>query len=96
MLVAQVKTFDKQTLIALGQQAVGLTTGQMSDLTAQDLIDHKVLESLGQVKGWNRGQSQILVNKILLNYKVNLVTSHFWSGNISVCHQFSTGVIVIL
>ncbi|XP_039225834.1 uncharacterized protein LOC120320300 [Crotalus tigris] len=77
MLVAQVKTFDKQTLIALGQQAVGLTTGQMSDLTAEDLTDHKVLESLGQVKGWNRGQFQILVNKILLNYKVNLVTSHF-------------------
>lgn len=96
MLVAQVKTFGKQTLIALGQQAVGLTAGQMSNLTAQDLTDYKVLESLGQVKGWNRGQSQILVNKILLNYKVNLVTSHFWSVNISVCHQFSTGVIVIL
>ncbi|KAL7978979.1 hypothetical protein Chor_015003 [Crotalus horridus] len=73
MLVAQVKTFDKQTLIALGQQAVGLTTGQMSDLTAQDLTDHKVLESLGQVKGWNRGQFQILVNKILLNYKLDTV-----------------------
>ncbi|KAM3826842.1 uncharacterized protein M6D78_015007 [Vipera latastei] len=73
MLVAQVKTFGKQTLIALGQQAVGLTTGQMSNLTAQDLTDHKVLESLGQVKGWNRGQSQILVNKILLNYKLDTV-----------------------
>ncbi|XP_013910647.1 PREDICTED: uncharacterized protein LOC106540135 isoform X2 [Thamnophis sirtalis] len=73
MLVAQVKTFDKQTLIALGQQAMGLTTGQISNLTAQDLVDHKVLESLGKVKDWNRGQSQILVNKILFNYKLDTV-----------------------
>ncbi|XP_032086962.1 uncharacterized protein LOC116517887 [Thamnophis elegans] len=73
MLVAQVKTFDKQTLIALGQQAMGLTTGQISNLTAQDLVDHKVLESLGKVKDWNRGQFQILVNKILFNYKLDTV-----------------------
>ncbi|XP_070616331.1 uncharacterized protein [Erythrolamprus reginae] len=73
MLVAQVKTFDKETLIALGQQAMGLTMGHISNLTAQDLVDHKVLESLGRVKGWNRGQSQILVNKILLNYKLDTV-----------------------
>ncbi|XP_058012997.1 uncharacterized protein LOC131185003 isoform X2 [Ahaetulla prasina] len=73
MLVAQVKTFDKETLIALGQQAMGLTVGQISNLTPQDLVDHKVLESLGQVKGWNRGQSQILVNNILLNYKLDTV-----------------------
>ncbi|KAM6423845.1 uncharacterized protein PHA67_004688 [Liasis olivaceus] len=73
MLVARVKTFDKQTLIALGQQAMGLTTGQISNLTAQDLMDPKVLESLGQVKGWNKGQSQILVNKILLNYKLDTI-----------------------
>lgn len=64
-LVAQVKTFDRQTLVALGQQAMGLTTGQISNLTPQDLVDPQVLESLGQVNGWNRGQSQGLVNKIL-------------------------------
>ncbi|XP_053132467.1 uncharacterized protein LOC128336594 [Hemicordylus capensis] len=65
MLVAQIKTFDGQTLVALGQQAVGLTTAQISNITAQDLVDPRVLESLGQVNGWNRGQSQALVNKIL-------------------------------
>ncbi|ETE63142.1 Mesothelin-like protein, partial [Ophiophagus hannah] len=83
MLVAQVKTFDKQILIALGQQAMGLTMGQISNLIAQDLVDHKVLESLGQVKGWNRGQSQILVNKILLNYKLDTVKKFVLLGTLA-------------
>ncbi|XP_026559764.1 mesothelin isoform X1 [Pseudonaja textilis] len=82
-LVAQVKTFDKQTLIALGQQAMGLTMGQISNLTPQDLVDHKVLELLGQVKGWNRGQSQILVNKILLNYKLDTVEKFVLLGTLA-------------
>ncbi|KAH0631752.1 hypothetical protein JD844_019518, partial [Phrynosoma platyrhinos] len=65
MLVAQVKTFDSQTLVALGQQAMGLTTDQISNLTTDVLRDPKVLESLGRVTSWNRGQSQMLVNEIL-------------------------------
>ncbi|XP_042293805.1 uncharacterized protein LOC121914461 [Sceloporus undulatus] len=67
MLVAQVKTFDRQTLVALGQQAMGLTTDQISNLTTEVLRDPKVLESLGRVTSWNRGQSQMLVNEILRN-----------------------------
>lgn len=73
MLVAQIKILDGPALIALGQQAMGLSLGQISNLKAQDLVDPKVLESLGRVNGWNRGQSQGLVNKILrTNFTVNI------------------------
>lgn len=76
MLVGQVKNFDGQTLMALGQQAVGLTTGQITNLTAPVLREAKVLESLGQVNGWSRGQSQMLANKILRNnFTVSLGSS---------------------
>ncbi|KAJ6653743.1 hypothetical protein lerEdw1_008770 [Lerista edwardsae] len=65
MLVAQVKTLNGQTLVALGQQAVGLTVGQISSLPGHDLVDPEVLASLGHVLGWSRGQAQALVNKLL-------------------------------
>nr|XP_016853491.1 PREDICTED: uncharacterized protein LOC103281161 [Anolis carolinensis] len=67
MLVAQIKAFSSETLVALGQQAMGLTTGQIYNLTADVLKDPKALEALGRVKGWNRGQSQVLVSRILSN-----------------------------
>ncbi|KAG6927459.1 mesothelin-like [Chelydra serpentina] len=65
MLVAQIATFDARTLAALGQQAVGLTSGQILELRAQDIADPLALQSLGQVNGWDRGQSQGLMNKLI-------------------------------
>ncbi|TFK10538.1 Mesothelin-like protein [Platysternon megacephalum] len=65
MLVAQITTFDARTLAALGQQAVGLTSGQILELRAQDIADPLALQSLGQVNGWDRGQSQGLMNKLI-------------------------------
>ncbi|CAM4617484.1 unnamed protein product [Lepidochelys olivacea] len=65
MLVAQITPFDARTLAALGQQAVGLTSGQILELRAQDIADPLALQSLGQVNGWDRGQSQGLMNKLI-------------------------------
>lgn len=79
MLVAQVKTLNGQTLVALGQQAVGLTVGQISNLTGHDLVDPKVLASLGHVTGWNRGQSQALVNKLLCSNFTVSVSHPSWA-----------------
>ncbi|CAM4605679.1 unnamed protein product [Lepidochelys olivacea] len=65
MLVAQITPFDARTLAALRQQAVGLTSGQILELRAQDIADPLALQSLGQVNGWDRGQSQGLMNKLI-------------------------------
>ncbi|XP_019397679.1 PREDICTED: uncharacterized protein LOC109314800 [Crocodylus porosus] len=65
MLVAQVTSLNANTLTALGQQALGLTFGQISKLRAEDVAEPATLQALGQVHGWNRGQAQGLVNKVI-------------------------------
>lgn len=79
MLVAQVTSFNANTLIALGQQALGLTFGQISKLRAEDVAEPATLQALGQVHGWNRGQAQGLANKV--------ISSNFTVG---VCHPKNT------
>nr|XP_025043613.1 uncharacterized protein LOC102452244 [Pelodiscus sinensis] len=65
MLVAQVTTFDARTLAALGQHAVGLTSGHILELRPQIIADPLALQSLGRVDGWDRGQSQGLMSKLI-------------------------------
>ncbi|XP_068764466.1 uncharacterized protein [Struthio camelus] len=65
MLVTQSPSFDSNALAALGQQAVGLTASQISQLRAESVGEPSTLQLLGQVTGWNQGQAEALINKLI-------------------------------
>ncbi|XP_051829110.1 uncharacterized protein LOC127545699 [Antechinus flavipes] len=62
LLVGQIPAFNQSTLVALGQQAVGLTKGQIAMLSEEDVAAS--VEALGKVIGWDQGQVNELVSKL--------------------------------
>ncbi|XP_074135834.1 mesothelin-like protein [Sminthopsis crassicaudata] len=62
LLVGQIPAFNQSTLVALGQQAVGLTKGQIAMLSEEDVAAS--VKALGKVIGWDQGQVNELVSKL--------------------------------
>ncbi|XP_059834804.1 uncharacterized protein LOC132398984 [Hypanus sabinus] len=70
VLVGKIDNFSVSTLNTLGQTAVGLSLSQVDNIDGNTL--EQALPSLGNVRGWNIGQTSSIVNKLLTNgFKVN-------------------------
>ncbi|XP_074053201.1 uncharacterized protein LOC141495591 isoform X2 [Macrotis lagotis] len=63
LLVGQIPAFNQSILVALGQQAVGLTKGQIAMLLEEDVAIS--MQALGKVIGWDQGQAYGLVSKLM-------------------------------
>ncbi|XP_030067858.1 mesothelin [Microcaecilia unicolor] len=63
LLVGQFPSLNSNTLKALGQQAVGMSTGQIAKMSSADVLNS--VGELGKVRGWDAGQAQGLVGKLL-------------------------------
>ncbi|XP_067859794.1 uncharacterized protein [Heptranchias perlo] len=64
-LVSKINNFSVSTLNSLGQTAVGLSVSQVGDIDGNTL--EQALPSLGNVRGWNIGQANAIVTKLLRN-----------------------------
>ncbi|XP_067859797.1 uncharacterized protein [Heptranchias perlo] len=64
-LVSKIDNFSVSTLNSLGQTAVGLSVSQVGDIDGNTL--EQALPSLGNVRGWNTGQANAIVTKLLRN-----------------------------
>uniref|UniRef100_F6QGD8 Mesothelin like n=1 Tax=Monodelphis domestica TaxID=13616 RepID=F6QGD8_MONDO len=62
LLVSEIPAFNQSILVALGQQAVGLTAGQIMMLSEDDVAAS--VQALGRVIGWDKGQAYGLVSKL--------------------------------
>ncbi|XP_072457167.1 uncharacterized protein [Notamacropus eugenii] len=62
LLVGQIPEFNQSILVALGQQAVGLTKGQIDMISEEDVATS--VQALGRVIGWDQGQANGLVSKL--------------------------------
>ncbi|XP_075687705.1 uncharacterized protein LOC142656665 [Rhinoderma darwinii] len=62
-LVSKLNNFSSDTLENLGQTAVGLSLGQINKISDSDL--QSSVSSLGNVTGWNVGQTRSIMNKLL-------------------------------
>ncbi|XP_059834802.1 uncharacterized protein LOC132398983 [Hypanus sabinus] len=70
VLVGKIDNFSVSTLNTLGQTAVGLSLSQVDNIDGNTL--EQALPSLGNVRGWNIGQTSSIVNKLLTSgFKVN-------------------------
>ncbi|XP_078251653.1 uncharacterized protein LOC144591249 [Rhinoraja longicauda] len=70
VLVGKIDTFSVSTLNALGQTAVGLSLSQVNKIDGNTL--ERALPNLGSVRGWNIGQANSIVNRLLKDgYQVN-------------------------
>ncbi|XP_069761835.1 uncharacterized protein [Narcine bancroftii] len=70
VLVSKIDNFSVSTLNTLGQNAIGLSSSQVDSIDENTL--QQALPTLGNVQGWNIGQANSIVNKLLRSgYQVN-------------------------
>ncbi|XP_051877890.1 uncharacterized protein LOC127573574 [Pristis pectinata] len=70
VLVGKIDNFSVSTLNTLGQTAVGLSLSQVDSIDGNTL--EQALPSLGNVRGWNIGQANSIVNRLLASgFQVN-------------------------
>ncbi|XP_048465576.1 uncharacterized protein LOC109913006 [Rhincodon typus] len=64
-IVSKIDNFTVSTLNTLGQTAVGLSVSQVGNIDGETL--QNALPSLGKVRGWNVGQANAIVIRLLRN-----------------------------
>ncbi|XP_067912856.1 uncharacterized protein [Heterodontus francisci] len=64
-IVSKIENFSVSTLNTLGQTAVGLSVSQVGNIDGDTV--QKALPSLSKVRGWNVGQANAIVVKLLRN-----------------------------
>ncbi|KAM8960371.1 mesothelin [Pelodytes ibericus] len=62
-LVSKLETISSDTLSNLGPSAVGLSQSQINAISDKDL--GASVPTLGNVTGWNKGQSRVIMDKLL-------------------------------
>ncbi|XP_056392147.1 mesothelin [Hyla sarda] len=73
-LVSKLSNFTSDTLVNLGQSAVGLSPGQINKINGSDLITS--VTTLASVTGWSVGQTKSIMKKLLdSNFKVENLTN---------------------
>ncbi|KAG8549982.1 hypothetical protein GDO81_030124 [Engystomops pustulosus] len=81
-LVSKLSNFTSETLTNLGQSAVGLSPSQINNMNDGDL--KASVSTLGNVSGWNVGQTRSIMNKLL--------GSNFTISNLSSLGSLVTGL----
>ncbi|XP_056392658.1 uncharacterized protein LOC130285326 [Hyla sarda] len=73
-LVSKLDNFTSDTLVNLGQSAVGLSPGQINKINGSDLITS--VTTLASVTGWSVGQTKFIMKKLLdSNFEVKNLTN---------------------
>ncbi|XP_061088876.1 uncharacterized protein LOC133122745 [Conger conger] len=69
-LAGNFETVNSDVIAALGQESVGLSTGQITSVPPSDIVSS--LTTLSSVTGWNQGQSIAIVKMLLKgNFAIN-------------------------
>lgn len=67
-LAGNIQTVNAETISALGQESVGLSTAQITSAPPSVIVN--ALPTFSTVSGWSQGQLISIVNIVLQNIKV--------------------------